>query len=167
MPLAPPPLIVSPRARLECAAPRRVGRRRAARASRPARVGGRRRGRLARGAPFQPLVGKRVTLYTCGPTVWNYAHIGNFRTFLFEDLLRRHLEWSGYDVFHVMNLTDVDDRTIKAAAAAGQRLADYTAPFIAAFYEDRDYLRIRPAHAYPRATQAVPAMVRLVERLLE
>src|SRR5205809_4535171 len=66
-----------------------------------------------------------------------------------------------------MNLTDVDDRTIKAAAAAGQRLADYTAPFIAAFYEDRDYLRIRPAHAYPRATQAVPAMVRLVERLLE
>ena len=118
-------------------------------------------------APFQPLVGKRVTLYTCGPTVWNYAHIGNFRTFLFEDLLRRHLEWSGYDVFHVMNLTDVDDRTIKAAAAAGQRLADYTAPFIAAFYEDRDYLRIRPAHAYPRATQAVPAMVRLVERLLE
>src|SRR3989454_4076880 len=99
--------------------------------------------------------------------VWNYAHIGNFRTFLFEDLLRRHLEWSGYDVFHVMNLTDVDDRTIKAAAAAGQRLADYTAPFIAAFYEDRDYLRIRPAHAYPRATQAVPAMVRLVERLLE
>src|SRR5881397_2198481 len=66
-----------------------------------------------------------------------------------------------------MNLTDVDDRTIKAAAAAGQRLADYTAPFIAAFYEDRDYLRIRPAHVYPRATESVPAMVRLVERLLE
>ena len=118
-------------------------------------------------AEFQPLAGKRVTLYTCGPTVWNYAHIGNFRTFLFEDLLRRHLEWSGYDVFHVMNLTDVDDRTIKAAAAAGRRLDEYTAPFIAAFYEDRDYLRIRPAHAYPRATQSVPAMVRLVERLLE
>src|SRR2546426_8289525 len=98
--------------------------------------------------------------------VWNYAHIGNFRTFLFEDLLRRHLEWSGYDVFHVMNLTDVDDRTIKAAAAAGQRLADYTAPFIAAFYEDRDYLRIPPAHAYPRAAQAVPAVGRLLRRAL-
>ncbi|OLB19271.1 MAG: hypothetical protein AUH12_00700 [Gemmatimonadetes bacterium 13_2_20CM_69_8] len=73
--------------------------------------------------PFQPLAPPRVTLYTCGPTVWNYAHIGNFRTFLFEDLLRRYLELSGYDVFHVMNLTDVDDRTIKAAAAAGKRLS--------------------------------------------
>ncbi len=72
--------------------------------------------------PFTPLRPPRVTLYTCGPTVWNYAHLGNFRTFLFEDLLRRHLEASGYDVFHVMNLTDVDDRTIKAAAERGQRL---------------------------------------------
>src|SRR5438093_9512391 len=118
-------------------------------------------------APFQPLVGKRVTLYTCGPTVWNYAHIGNFRTFLFEDLLRRYLAYSGYDVFHIMNLTDVDDRTIKAAAAAGKRLDEHTAPFVQAFFEDRDYLRIAPAHVYPRATQSVPAMVRLVERLLE
>src|SRR5207249_2507841 len=61
--------------------------------------------------PFQPLTPPRVTLYTCGPTVWNYAHIGNFRTFLFEDLLRRYLEYSGYEVFHMMNLTDVDDRS--------------------------------------------------------
>src|SRR5262249_55236456 len=75
---------------------------------------------------FQPLAPPRVTLYTCGPTVWNYAHIGNFRTFLFEDLLRRHLEASGYDVFHIMNLTDVDDRTIKAAAAAGKTLTEHT-----------------------------------------
>jgi cysteinyl-tRNA synthetase len=117
--------------------------------------------------PFEPLAPPRVTLYTCGPTVWNYAHIGNFRTFLFEDLLRRYLEYSGYKVFHVMNLTDVDDRTIKAAAAAGQRLADYTEPFAQAFFEDRDYLRIRPADVYPRATRFVAAMVRLVERLLE
>jgi len=117
--------------------------------------------------PFTPLVPPRVTLYTCGPTVWNYAHIGNFRTFLFEDLLRRYLAYSGYDVFHIMNLTDVDDRTIKAAAAAGKRLAEHTAPFIQAFFEDRDYLRIVPAHVYPRATESVPAMVRLVERLLE
>ena len=119
--------------------------------------------------PFAPLAPPpaRVTLYTCGPTVWNYAHIGNFRTFLFEDLLRRHLAYSGYDVFHIMNLTDVDDRTIKAAAAAGKRLDEHTAPFVQAFFEDRDYLRIAPAHVYPRATQSVPAMVRLVERLLE
>src|SRR5439155_24070541 len=94
--------------------------------------------------PLAPLAPPRVTLYTCGPTVWNYAHIGNFRTFLFEDLLRRWLERSGYDVFHIMNLTDVDDGTIKAARQAGQRLADYTVPFIAAFDVDRDYLRLRP-----------------------
>ncbi|HEX9279315.1 MAG TPA: hypothetical protein VF890_01660, partial [Gemmatimonadales bacterium] len=78
---------------------------------------------------FAPLAPPRVTMYTCGPTVWNFAHIGNFRTFLFEDLLRRHLEGSGYDVFHMMNLTDVDDRVIKAAAAAGKRLAELTDPF--------------------------------------
>jgi cysteinyl-tRNA synthetase len=117
--------------------------------------------------PFTPLHAPRVTLYTCGPTVWNYAHIGNFRTFLFEDLLRRFLELAGYDVFHIMNLTDVDDRTIKAAAAASKSLEAHTAPFVAAFFEDRDYLRIKPAHVYPRATQTVPAMVQLVERLLE
>src|SRR6266700_2039453 len=117
--------------------------------------------------PITPLAPPRVTLYTCGPTVWNYAHIGNFRTFLFEDLLRRYLAYSGYDVFHIMNLTDVDDRTIKAAAAAGKRLTEHTAPFVQAFFEDRDYLRITPAQVYPRATESVPAMVRLVERLLE
>src|SRR6266566_4735538 len=117
--------------------------------------------------PFAPLAPPRVTLYTCGPTVWNYAHIGNFRTFLFEDLLRRYLAYAGYDVFHIMNLTDVDDRTIKAAAAAGKRLTEHTAPFVQAFFEDRDYLRITPAQVYPRATESVPAMVRLVERLLE
>jgi len=117
--------------------------------------------------PFAPLAPPRITLYTCGPTVWNFAHIGNFRTFLFEDLLRRHLEYSGYDVFHIMNLTDVDDRTIKAAGAAGKGLAEHTAPFVQAFFEDRDYLRITRAHAYPRATESIPAMVRLVERLLE
>src|SRR5438552_17868965 len=80
--------------------------------------------------PFAPLAPPRVTLYTCGPTVWNYAHIGNFRTFLFEDLLRRYLEFSGYDVFHIMNLTDVDERTFQAADAAGKRLDPYSAPFM-------------------------------------
>jgi cysteinyl-tRNA synthetase len=116
--------------------------------------------------PFTPLHPPRVTLYTCGPTVWNYAHIGNFRTFLFEDLLRRWLEHSGFEVWHIMNLTDVDDRTIKAAAAAHTSLLAHTEPFVQAFFQDRDYLRLRPAHVYPRATGAIPQMVRLVEQLL-
>jgi cysteinyl-tRNA synthetase len=117
--------------------------------------------------PLKPVAPPRVTLYTCGPTVWNYAHIGNFRTFLFEDLLRRWLEYAGYDVFQIMNLTDVDDRTIKAARAAGKPLTTHTEPFTQAFFEDRDYLRIKPAHVYPRATEYMPAMIALVSRLLE
>ncbi|GIW51686.1 MAG: cysteine--tRNA ligase [Gemmatimonadales bacterium] len=116
---------------------------------------------------FQPLAPPRVTMYTCGPTVWNYAHIGNFRSFLFEDLLRRHLEASGYSVFHIMNLTDVDDRTIKAAAEGGKSLSEHTEPFVRAFFEDRDFLRIRPAHVYPRATTSIAAMVELITTLLE
>src|SRR5262245_37493663 len=117
--------------------------------------------------PLQPLAPPRVTLYTCGPTVWNYAHIGNFRTFLFQDVLRRWLERSGYDVLHIMNLTDVDDRTIKAAAEAGKSLVAHTEPFTRAFFADRDFLRITPAHVYPRATASIPAMIRLVQGLLD
>jgi cysteinyl-tRNA synthetase len=117
--------------------------------------------------PFQPLEPPRVTMYMCGPTVWNYAHIGNFRTFVFGDLLRRYLEYSGYEVFHIMNVTDVDDRTIKAAAEAGVQLADHTAPYTQAFFDDRDYLRIKPAHLYPTATGYVEPMVTLVQRLIE
>jgi len=117
--------------------------------------------------PLVPLAPPRVTLYTCGPTVWNYAHIGNFRTFLFEDLLRRWLEHSGCDVFQIMNLTDVDDRTIKAARQAGKSLVDHTAPFTKAFFEDRDYLRIKPAHVYTPATEYMPQMIDLVTKLLE
>ncbi len=115
---------------------------------------------------FAPLVPGRVSLYTCGPTIWNYAHIGNFRTFLFEDLLRRWLEASGLTVFHVMNLTDVDDRTIQAAAKAGVTLREHVEPYAQAFFADRDYLRIKPAHAYPRATQFIAPMISLVESLL-
>lgn len=117
--------------------------------------------------PFVPLAPPRVTFYTCGPTVWNFAHIGNFRTFLFEDLLRRWLEQSGYDVFHIMNLTDVDDRTIKAARQAGKKLTAHTEPFTRAFFEDRDYLRIKPAHVYTPATAYMPQMIALVSKLLE
>jgi len=116
---------------------------------------------------FEPIAPPRVTMYVCGPTVYNFAHVGNFRTFVFGDLLRRYLEYSGYEVFQVMNLTDVDDRTIAAAAKAGVQLGEHTKPFVQAFFEDRDYLRIRPAHVYPRATDYVGPMVDLVQTLLE
>jgi cysteinyl-tRNA synthetase len=116
---------------------------------------------------FAPLAPPRVTFYMCGPTVYNYAHIGNFRTFVFGDLLHRYLAYVGYDVFMIMNLTDVDDRTIKAAAEAGVSLTEHTAPFIQAFYDDRDYLRIQPADVYPRATDYVEPMVDLVQTLID
>jgi cysteinyl-tRNA synthetase len=116
--------------------------------------------------PFVPLTAGRASLYTCGPTVWNYAHLGNFRTFLFEDLLRRWLEGSGFAVLHIMNLTDVDDRIIREARAKGTSIRAFTDPYAAAFFEDRDYLRIRPAHEYPRATEFVEPMIELVQGLL-
>jgi cysteinyl-tRNA synthetase len=116
---------------------------------------------------FEPLQPPKVTLYTCGPTIYNFAHIGNFRTFLFEDLLRRWLEVSGYEVFHIMNLTDVDDRTIAAARKGGVSLREHVEPFARAFFEDRNYLRIRPAHAYPRATEYVAPMIALTSALLD
>ena len=117
--------------------------------------------------PFEPLQRGRVSLYTCGPTVYNYAHIGNFRTFLFEDLLRRWLEASGYDVFHIMNITDVDDKTINGVKQAGKPLREYVQHYIDAFHEDRQYLRIQEASAYPRATDYIPQMIALVEGLLQ
>jgi cysteinyl-tRNA synthetase len=116
--------------------------------------------------PFVPLQPGRVTLYTCGPTVYNYAHIGNFRTFLFEDLLRRWLEASGYDVFHVMNLTDVDDKTIGGAVAAGRPHREYVQQYIDALHEDRRYHRIKDASIYPRATDFIAPMIALIEGLL-
>jgi len=115
---------------------------------------------------FSPVTPGRVTLYSCGPTVWNYAHIGNFRTFLFVDLLRRWLTARGHDVYHIMNLTDVDDRIIAEAGKRGITIAELVQPFIVAFQEDRDYLRIVPAHVSPRATEHVASMVTLVEGLL-
>ena len=116
--------------------------------------------------PFVPRTPGRVSMYTCGPTVYNYAHIGNFRTFLFEDLLRRWLEASDFEVLHVMNLTDVDDKTIKGARAAGKKLVQHTKAFADAFFEDCTYLRIRPASEYPRATDYIAPMIALVEGLL-
>ena len=116
--------------------------------------------------PFEPIAAPLVTLYSCGPTVYNYAHIGNFRTFLFVDLLRRWLEASGYNFFHIMNLTDVDDKIIRTAAERGTGIDELVTPYIDAFFEDRDYLKIVPAHAYPRATGFIEPMVRLVSQLL-
>jgi cysteinyl-tRNA synthetase len=113
----------------------------------------------------EPLEPGHVRMYTCGPTVWNRAHVGNFRTFLFEDILRRTLEQRFEKVTHVMNLTDVDDRLIKNATAAGRTLDEETAPWIAAFFEDVDTLGIKRADLYPRATEYIDQMVALVERL--
>jgi cysteinyl-tRNA synthetase len=116
---------------------------------------------------FEPLHPGEVRLYTCGPTVYDFAHIGNFRTYLWEDLLRRHLKLRGYRVTQVMNLTDVDDKTIANARAAGLTLEDYTRRYIDAFFEDLDALGIERAEHYPRATAFIPEMVRLVQELLK
>ncbi len=114
---------------------------------------------------FVPVVPGEVRMYSCGPTVYYHPHIGNLRTFLWSDLLRRYLQWRGYRVTQIMNITDVEDKIIRNASAAGQDIFTYTAPFIDAFHHCLRALRIRPADAYPRATQYIPQMVQLVERL--
>ncbi len=116
--------------------------------------------------PFEPMDGATVRMYTCGPTVHDYAHIGNFRAYVFEDLLRRVLKFHGWDVRQVMNLTDVDDKTIRKSRAAGLPLREYTARYTTAFFEDLDALRIERAEHYPAATAHVPDMIRLIERLI-
>jgi cysteinyl-tRNA synthetase len=114
---------------------------------------------------FIPLVPGQVRMYSCGPTVYNEPHIGNLRTFLWGDVLRRYLEFRGYRVTQIMNITDVEDKIIRNANAAGKDISSYTAPFIESFYRDLRELRIRPADRYPRATEYIPQMVALVERL--
>jgi cysteinyl-tRNA synthetase len=117
--------------------------------------------------PFCPIRPGEVGLYTCGPTVYDYPHIGNWRAYVFEDVLKRFLTARGLRVTHVMNITDVDDKTIKGAAAKGVPLGEYTKPFIEAFKRDLAVLNIRPADRFPRATEHIPEMVALVKRLLE
>ena len=114
---------------------------------------------------FEPLEKGKVRMYCCGPTVYDRVHIGNLRTFLWGDLLRRYLQWKGLEVLQVMNFTDVDDRIIEKANEAGKDIREYTAPYVDAFYEDIDNLRIRRADIYPKATDHIPEMVELVERL--
>jgi len=117
--------------------------------------------------PFYPLIAGKVKLYTCGPTVYDYAHIGNFRAYVFEDMLKRFLVFMGYKVTHVMNITDVDDKTIKSANEEGIPLQQYTKKFIEAFFRDIKKLNIHEADFYPRATEHIPEMVRMIKTLKE
>ena len=119
--------------------------------------------------PFQPKRPDEVRMYTCGLTVYARGHIGNFRTFVAQDILRRFLRFKGYRVLQAMNFTDVDDKTIRGAAEAGRPLRDYTTRYIEEFFDDADALGIERAEHYPRATdpEYVQAMIGLVERLLE
>ena len=116
---------------------------------------------------FVPIESGKVGLYTCGPTVYDYAHIGNFRAFLFEDLLKRWLEYRGYKVTHVMNLTDVDDKTIRGSQKQQFPLEKYTEHYAKAFFEDIKALNIEPADYYPKATGHIPEMVALVKQLIQ
>ncbi len=116
---------------------------------------------------FQPLNDNEVKLYICGPTVWSFAHIGNFRTFTFGDILRRYLKFKGYKLTHVFNLTDVDDRIINEAKKAGKTIDEFTAPFIEAFWEDFDALGLERPEITPRATQHIAEMISIIETLLE
>jgi len=116
---------------------------------------------------FIPLDPPTVRMYTCGPTVYDYAHIGNFRAYVWEDLLKRYLKFKGYKVIHVMNITDVDDKTIKGAREAGISLDEYTRKYKEAFFEDLDTLNIDRADFYPEATKHIDDMVALIQKLLE
>ncbi len=116
---------------------------------------------------FAPEDGKTVRMYACGPTVYKPAHLGNFRTFLFEDLLRRVFALRGWKVFQVMNLTDVDDKIIKSASEQGATIAQVTAPVTKTFHTDRAFLRIQDVELYPKATDHIPEMIGIVEKLVE
>jgi cysteinyl-tRNA synthetase len=117
--------------------------------------------------PFAPSDGRTVRIYSCGPTVYNPAHLGNFRTFLFSDLLRRTLRLRGWSVRQVMNLTDVDDKIIRRAVEQRKSIRDVTEPVTELFHQDREYLRIEPAEVHPRATDYIPQMIALVRRLVD
>jgi cysteinyl-tRNA synthetase len=116
---------------------------------------------------FEPQTLGHVLMYTCGPTVWNYAHVGNLRAFLFYDLLRRHLQVAGNRVTQVMNLTDIDDRILDQAGHAGVTISEYTKPYEAAFFEDMNALRAQRAEQYPRATEHIGDMIAMIATLLE
>src|SRR5882724_5270910 len=117
---------------------------------------------------FSPLdaAGRKVGMYCCGPTVHDSAHIGNFRTFVFADLTRRYLEFKGFAVRHVLNITDVEDKIIARVRAANIPLREYTAKYEAAFFADLQTLGCRRPHETPRATEFIPDIIALVEKLI-
>jgi cysteinyl-tRNA synthetase len=117
--------------------------------------------------PLVPSDGSTLRMYACGPTVYDYGHIGNFRTFLHIDVLRRFLRLTGVAVRHVMNITDVDDKIIRNATKAGVPIGEYTPPFVEAFFEDLDALRVQRPEQIARATEHIPQMVRLIEKLAQ
>ncbi|NQT80198.1 MAG: cysteine--tRNA ligase [Candidatus Aminicenantes bacterium] len=117
--------------------------------------------------PFNPITPGEIKLYTCGPTVYDYSHIGNCRAYIFEDLLKRFLIFKGYKVKHVMNITDVDDKTIKGSNAEGIKLQEYTKKYIETFFEDINVLNILKADFYPRATEHIQDMVKMIKGLLQ
>ena len=116
---------------------------------------------------FEPIEPGKVRMYICGPTVWNFAHIGNFRTFIFGDVLRRYLKYKGYDVTHVFNLTDIDDRIINEAAKKGETIDEFTAPYIQYFWEDFDALGMERPEVTPRATHHIPEMIDIIQKLID
>ena len=116
---------------------------------------------------FSPIDPPTVRIYTCGPTVYDYGHIGNFRTFISQDILRRYLEYKGFKVTQVMNITDVDDKTIKGSVSARESLGDYTKKYTEAFFDDLKTLNIEKAEYYPKATEHINEMVALIKRLVE
>ena len=117
--------------------------------------------------PLAPIADNTIRMYTCGPTVYNFAHIGNFRAYTFEDILRRAIQFNGMRVKQVMNLTDVDDKTIRGANAANVPLTDYTKTYKEAFFADLKKLNVQPAEVYPAATDHIPEMISLVEKLID
>ena len=117
--------------------------------------------------PFQEIDKGKVRLYTCGPTVYNYAHIGNWRSFIFSDILRRHLKFKGYDIVHVMNLTDVDDKTIRDSQKEGISLQEFTERYTKYFFEDMDLLNIERVEYYPKATESIREMLEITQGLLD
>jgi cysteinyl-tRNA synthetase len=115
--------------------------------------------------PLDP-AGRKVGMYCCGPTVYDYAHVGNWRTFVFGDLVRRYLSFRGYEVTHVMNVTDVEDKIIKGVRESGGSLREFTGKFESAFLEDLKTLNCRPPHQTPRATEHIPEIISLIEKLM-
>jgi cysteinyl-tRNA synthetase len=110
---------------------------------------------------------KKVGMYCCGPTVYDFAHIGNWRTFIFGDLVRRYLQFKGYDVHHVMNITDVDDKIIKRVRESKTSLREFTSKFELAFFDDLKALNCQPPNQTPRATEHIPEIISLIEKLIE